>query len=332
MEQFNRGQYNRQQKLDYILKVLLPKVGKTDSKHRKFLFSCLSDLGYISKTQSFPDTTFEEVPYNEQSADYNPENEYLTESTPTETYGFTRTFISPNETYQAERLSELQKRGISSQETEYQNIKEIVESTLEQINKIYPDISFENIRKTALDNYRLIMNYYSTNQYKLPAKSGALKRGYIGYCIYYALLQFRINITKEQLVQFVGINLSDLPKADEYIKIIIPGINVYNVYETNLCGMNTVLRDNLGPDVISQINKVITDLKNKSIFSEPPTKTNIAAAIYYVCSIPQDKGGIYPSRLKIQSKPITYEFLQNYCKITKDTVRKEVDKIIKNKT
>jgi hypothetical protein len=87
------------------------------------------------------------------------------------------------------------------------------------------------------------------------------------------------------------------------------------------------IRNNILEDIE---NKYISQ-KNKVIFSNQPTKTHIAAAVYYVCSIPRNKGGLYESRLKIQSKPITYEFIQNYCKITKDTVHKEVEKIIKNR-
>ena len=57
----------KKQKFDYIIKILLPSVGKSDAKHRKFLFSCLSDLGYMNhKSANVEENLNEnlnEVPY-----------------------------------------------------------------------------------------------------------------------------------------------------------------------------------------------------------------------------------------------------------------------------
>ena len=330
----------KKQKFDYIIKILLPSVGKSDAKHRKFLFSCLSDLGYMNhKSANVEENLNEnlnEVPYeiynNEETYPEERVDSTFNDYSSIDPYGFNRTFVSqgPETSYQSERLAEVQKRGITSQETEFQNVKEIVETLINTIQ--FPDMPFENIKKAALNNYLKILNYYKTNPLQLPARSGALKRGYIGYSIYYALLQFKISLSKEQLVSILGIDLSDLPKANEYIKLIIPGIDSYNVVEDNLCGMKKLLTDTFGNEIIVKINKIITDLKNKGIFGQTPSKSNIAAAIYYVCSIPQSKGGIYPQRLKIDSKPITYNLLESYCTgLTKDTVRKNVDKILKFK-
>jgi hypothetical protein len=325
--------YNRQQKIDFLSKMVLPKVGKSDAKQRKFLFSCLSDLGYMEfrKKENIHEDHPDEVFYSEIKNE-NPLEDNFTlgaeswERT-SKDYGFSRTFIGPGENYQAERLAEVQKRGISNQETEYNAVKEIFENALNQLT--YTDT--ENVKKMASEFYLKIMNYYLSNSLNLPTKSGALKRGYIAYCLYYALLNHHISIPKEQLVHITGASLSDLPKASKNINLIIPGINKINLTEDNLCNMKSFLFQNFGNDVIQQINKVITDFKNKG---NSVTNSVVAAAIYYVCSIPQSKGGIYPQRLKIKKEndslvSFTYEMLKEFCgNLTKDTVRKNVNNII----
>ena len=86
--------------------------------------------------------------------------------------------------------------------------------------------------------------------------------------------------------------------------------------------MKKVLTDNFEIGVLESIQKVIGDLPVKN------TK-NIAAAIYYIVSIPIEKGGIYPKKLKLKNGDyLTLEFISKFCKITPSTISSAVKEII----
>ena len=204
-----------------------------------------------------------------------------------------RTFIEDK------KFTKLQQRGITTEESEFNKIKDIVDTTLNSISKDYGSLNVDSVKKIAMGMYKKIIGYYKNPKYpEIKSNSKGIKRGYIALVIYYALNN---TITKEQLLEYFQdpILPSDLFNADKYLHLIIPNLPTTNPYLSNLCGF----RDKLDKNVVNQINQVIEGLPEQN------TK-NIAAAIYYVC-----KG------------KITLKALSESCNISASTISKAVKEI-----
>ena len=319
-------EFIKQQLSQKLLEVLPKQRRTTDSKQRKFLISCIEDLGYISQNLPGtgpgylpgpePEPEPEPEPDQEQEPGYFPgTDDYLfLEQRPgarANIYGFERTFIlDPN---QDSRLVELQKRGISTEESELSKISEIIESALGKISKIVPDINVERIKEFALKMYQHVLEYYRNgNEYSLKSNSQSIKRGYIALVTWYSLINFKINISKEKLVAYFDKTiLSELFEPEKYMKMIF-GEDSLPQSIFNLCGIN-----NLPPEFTGTIYKVIEQFGN-------PSPKYTAAAVYFVCSVSIHKGGVTTKKIK----GITLEFLERHCKVTQSTISKGVQDII----
>ena len=271
--------------LNELLIGVLPKQNRNDdsSKQRKFLIDCIEKQGYIKNKPSLePLQKF-----------FEPEN-------------FSRTYIEDPDS----RLSELQRRGISSEESEFNKIKEIFETVLNRIGKDYEIVNIENVKRYALDMYKEIMKYYkrADRDLKIKSNSKGIKRGYMAMVIYYSLLNYSIYLSKEEVIEYFNgeVQQSDLYNSSKYLDIIFKNLPKINPYLFNLCG----LKGQLEKETIQQINIVIEKLPEKN------TK-NIAAAIYYICSLPISKGGINKTKIKTKKgKLITLDLLSESCKIS----------------
>ena len=174
-----------------------------------------------------------------------------------------------------------------------------------------PDIDNQKIKEFALKLYQRVLGYYRDgNTFNLKSNSQSIKRGYVALVLWYSLINFKINISREKLVSYFDRTiLSDLFEPEKYMKLIFQDELPTPVF--NLCGIN-----NLPPELIGKIYKVIEQ------FDSSPKYT--AAAVYFVCSVDIQRGGIIPKKIK----GITLEFLETHCKITQSTISKAVKEII----
>ena len=246
-------------------------------------------------------------------------------------YGFNRTFIGPYSdltTKSGNKLSELQKWiTIDPQEMELKKVGETINESLNAMKYYEPD----NIFRTAINMYWNIMEYYKTNQLKLNLNKGNLKKGYILLCIYYSLVLYKQNISKERLIRSIpDSRMSFLPEANENILRIFENVQGYEFlyveqeapYIINLCN----LIDILPREVVREINRVKADMVKSGLFQKKMTSVQIAACIYYVCNI------LNKPRLKIilpatgEEVKITQLFLSSKCGgFSSPTLTKQVD-------
>jgi hypothetical protein len=253
------------------------------ARQRKFLMSCLQDLNYISQY------------------DTEPEDEYHSDV-------FNRTFIGPGN----ERLSELQRRGIHSEESTLNKVITEIESTLGVLLQSNINMDINLIKKTALQMYSFIMNYYKDNIYGLKQNKGSLKRGYIGLVLYYSLKYHGINITESDIP---GISIADLPEAQRNIKRIFNGVKGYEfLYQksTSKKFCDIPLPQNL----LDKVNEIVDTFGNEFTI----------ASIYYVCN------KMYRDRIKIlidgELKFITYSLLSEHCNVSQNDIKKNINIII----
>ena len=76
--------------------------------------------------------------------------------------------------------------------------------------------------------------------------------------------------------------MSDLPKADENLKIIFEKNHSYQFIFEELRLKNNSLTANLTKEQKEQVNKVIDDLIETGLFNNPPTYIQVAASIVYI--------------------------------------------------
>jgi hypothetical protein len=232
-------------------------------------------------------------------------------------YGFNRTFIGPmsdTRTNSGNRLSELQTWVTTDpKEMELKSISEIIENSLNVLGLGDSD----QIRKTAINMYFNIMEYYSSgNPLNLGFNKGDLKKGYILLCIYYSLIYNKKQISMEKVLRSIRESRSSyLPQAKENILKIFNNASGYdflkeqNYYVTNLCNLVNLLPRN----IVNLINKVKSDLIASGLFPNELNSIHIAACIYYVCNDIQQK------RLEIilpesgKSVKITQALLSSKC-------------------
>jgi hypothetical protein len=263
---------------------------KNESKHRKFLIDCIQSHGYINLPEDYFEPVVEEVA--------------------------TQTYFNPTDSY-SRRLMVLQQRGITYAETEMGKISEIMDTALNEMFKENFSINVEFIKNTAMNYYIDILDYYRTNKDSFKKNYGSLKKGYIAMCVYYAIPGA---IDKETLARYFKYSVSDFFEAKKNMKIIFK--NKLQKKPLELCGMKKVLLENFDISVLESIQKVIEEIPVKN-------QKNIAAAIYFVTSIPIAKGGIYPKKLKLKNGDyLTLDFISKFCKIVPSTISSAKDEII----
>ena len=334
---------NTKQQQNYILLIISKpgKVFKTGMKpdaKRQFLINCLESNGYIEKDFKQPKTleqiAMEEYEQN-SSSDTDTDNDSLNfnqelnqdfnqeflqsliekEQSTVDPYGFNRTFIQKSDN--SKRLEKIQQRGGTQEEMDFLKVKE-------QINEALNKLSIDNkdIEKTALNMYLNITNFYK-NQENIPKderiikgeNKGSVKKGYIPLILYYSLIDNYIYISENTLINlFPDSNLSDLPKAQKNIKIILGdkyNINKNDIHERTLCNLRNFINDNYGISYIDEIKKIILDLQNAGKFNKPALISQVAPTIKFVL------------KNKMKESEIA-----SHCNITEDTIRKN-EKIIK---
>jgi len=240
-------------------------------------------------------------------------------------YGFNRTFINVN-SHSSDKLAELQKRGITYEETQFLKVKEQMEEIL---NIISSSEHFNKILQTALNIYLNIVIYYKDNPFGFTENKGSLKKGYIFLCIYYSLIYNNNYIEKEKLMDYSGkIRLKDLPTADKNIKLIFNGINGYSFLYYSFHGSinpNIFLNFTLNiksKELLKTIENVIEETKGFI----PLTKLGIYSIIYFVCN------SYFNYRVKIRYNEIesfvTYKILNEmFESFSSATVRKLTDQL-----
>jgi hypothetical protein len=286
------GTFVKQQLLERLL-ATLPLQGRrqNETKHRKFLIDCIESHGYIKKRNV--------------KSEIEPVVEVATQ-----------TYFKPTDSY-SERLAILQQRGITYEESELGKVNEIMDTALNEMFKENFSINVESIKNVAMNYYIDILDYYKTNPDSFKKIYGSLKKGYIALCVYYAMPN---TIDKETLARYFKYSVSDFFEAEKNMKVIFK--NKLQKKSIELCGMKKVLLENFDQSVINKIEKVINDIPVKN-------KKNIAAAIYFVTSIPIAKGGIFSKKLKLKNGDyLTLEFISKFCKIVPSTISSAKDEII----
>jgi len=342
---------------DFLKQLLLKQTArKSPAKAREFYWNCIVSSGYSAERESTEDQEYDEDdPYSifqlqnvsvQQGGNvdyYSQKTLGVTESQQmsiSDQYGFNRTFIAPLDnnavTSSGNRLSELNTWiSVSPEETQLKKVAEIIDEVL---NGLRLNES-TNVRRLAINMYWNIMQYYSTNSLNLSINKGYLKIGYITLVIYYALKYFKYSINIESVVKLVpDARLSYIPKAKKNIQLIFkesPNYSFVNseFLENSACDNITKLLPN---NINVLIENVKRDLIESRIFNYPLSTIQNAACIYYVTSVPLNKGGKLQKRLEItdpvtlQTTKITIEYLASKCggNFTSPTLAKYVSSII----
>ena len=282
-----------------INKYLFPKKIKNIEK-KQILINCLMSNNYITEKEivSNYDDAFEHAYFQQEQVQEQVQKQIQEqiqmlpgftqrEHTSVNPYGFNSTFINPDDDSLTKRLIEVQKRGTTPEETDFINVSNKIDTAL---NRVSTDLNFETIKTTALNIYLNITKFYIYQEQITKDKriiqgenKGSVKKGYILLSLYYALINNNIYIAKNKLITyFSDISLSDLPKADENLKIIFEKNHSYQFIFEELRLKNNSLTANLTKEQKEQVNKVIDDLIETGLFNNPPTYIQVAASIVYI--------------------------------------------------
>lgn len=324
-------------------------------KQRNFLIDCIESSGYIldkneqqlineyneynNEDDEYEDLYAQFMPgytSTSQSSNQNQQQQQLQQSLVEQTqssvdpYGFNRTFIHVNSNY-ADKLSELQKRGISYEETKFNQVKEEMEQLIEISLKKNIDAPTDKILQTALNIFMNIVIYYNTNPYGFTHMKGSLKKGYIFLCVYYALIYNNYYIELEKLMEDADrTRLKDLPLAQKNMKMIFEGVQGYsflNKYYHGSINPGNFLKNTVNINSRELINLIENVIEETKAFV-PSTKLGIYSIIYFVCN------EYLSFKIKIIYKGIetrvTYKVLDEvFGSYASATVRKITDQLLK---
>ena len=277
-------------------------------KQRNFLIDCIASSGYIlqkeeNQNMDSDDETNEIDEYEDLYAQFMPsesnnvnisKNEQELQQSLVEQsqstidpYGFNRTFITVNSHY-ADRLSELQKRGITYEETKFNQVKEEMEQLIEQPLKKNIDAPTDKILQTALNIFMNILIYYNTNPYGFTHMKGSLKKGYIFLCVYYAMIYNNQYIELEKLMEYADkTRLKDVPLALKNMKLIFENVQGYSSF-LNKHYHGTINPGNFLKNTTNikskQLIKLIENVIEETKEFVPSTKLGIYSVIYFVCN------------------------------------------------
>lgn len=300
-------------------------------KQRQFLLDCIEAHGFIQERPETPDDTDDEeyddlyqhiMPSESHQSVFNGNNLDLQQSyqeqvqSSHDPYGFNRTFISPGSNNN--KLEELQKRGISYQETQFVKVKEKMEELLQRFN-----LEENTVLETALNMYFNILLYHENNVYNLHENRGSVKRGYILLCVYYALVYNNRQVEKQQLVDLSETTrFKDLPLADQNIKTIFKNVKGYEFLQKSFHGINykkffKKITNKDYHEVIQVFESILERTKNII----PLSQQGVYAIIYFVCN------DYFPTRLKIVENEtetfVTYKILNDFIEpVSPSTIRK----------
>ena len=152
---------------------------------------------------------------------------------------------------------------------------ENIESLINEIKKsIYLSLGL-NIYLKITKCYIYQETFLKKDRIVNGENKGSVRKGYIALSLYYALKNNLIDIPKDRLVTYFNdINLSDLPKADNNLKIIFNDIRGYEFMFENK------IKVNLTREQQEEVNKVMNDLTEAGLFNNLPVQ--FAAIINYL--------------------------------------------------
>ena len=326
--------------LKHLVTSYVNKRFRNDNKKRDFLINCIDSHGYIEsheyiESQSgVEEENFDELydqfeNFNQGDTQDNLNHEDFRPSiqeqsqTSVDPYGFNRTFIHAN-SYTADKLNLLQKRGITYEETQFIKVKETMESIILGFLQSKSDTDPEKILQTALNIYLNILIYYKQNPYSFTENKASLKNGYIFLCVFYSMVYNNVYVTIPSLMDHSGkIRLRDLPTAERNIKMIFNGVNGYTFMKNKL----TINPKNVFNKTVNIDHKKFLDDINKILEeTQESTSLGLYSIVYFVSNY------YYPFKVKLLFNggltSVTYEFLNGiYEPFSSPTVRKIIDEL-----
>lgn len=321
--------------IKHLITTFVNKKFRNPEHQRKFLIDCIQSSGYIQEgytpnedysEEEYSDLYEHIMPNTQENVSVSSYPDFQTSimevsQSSVDPYGFNRTFIHATD-HHSNKLAELQKRGITYEESQFNKVKEKMENILR--NKEDSD----KILQTALNIYLNILVYYSSNPFNFTENKGSLKRGYIFLCVYYSLVYNNRPVDRERLMDDAGtIRLKDLPVAEKNIKMIFNGVRGYEFITSDKMvtnfNPNNFLSNTLNinsRDLLNTIRKVIEE---EDI---PSTTLGIYSVVYFVCN------NYYPFKVKINyhnlETSVTYSLLnQVFQPFASATVRKITDRL-----
>jgi hypothetical protein len=326
--------------IKHLVTTFIKKKFRNPERQKKFLIDCIESNGYIKEGyhlnqdeqeteedlyQYFmPSETTTTSTINNNFPDF---QETFNSPTSVDPYSFNRTFIRVDNG--GDKLAELQKRGITYEETQFNKIREQMETIITKLNVGKMDTDPDRILQTALNIFLNIIIYYRTNPFGFSENKGSLKRGYIFLCIYYALIYNNNFVERERLIEFTDtfIHLRDLPVAERNIKIIFNGVTgydfiFYNNIKINFKNFLSKTVNINSRELLKQIETVIEATKPFI----PSTTLGVYSIIYFVCNF------YYPFKVKIiyqnTQTTVTYNLLNEVFEpFASSTVRKITDQL-----
>jgi len=347
--------------LKHLIATYVNKKYRNDNRKRQFLINCIDNHGYIETGYtplSLDDLNLENEDgdaeeYDElyqhfmpnsnnntyNSSIVNPEFQQSIQEqsqVSVDPYGFNRTFIGVNYTggggggnYIANKLSELQKRGITYEETQFTKVKETMESIILEYlqNKMNNQIEIEKILQTALNIYLNILIYYKQNPFGFSEIKASLKNGYIFLCIFYSFIYNNIYVTIPSLMDHAGkIRLRDLPIAERNMKMIFNGIKGYSFMERSVTiNPKNVFNKTVNIDHKQFLHDISKILQETQEFI-PNTSLGVYSVVYFICNY------YYSFKVKLEYNEtltlVTYDLLNAiYEPFSSATVRKLTDQL-----
>jgi len=323
--------------IKHLVTTYVNKKFRNPEKQRKFLIDCIQSNGYIiekefestQETQeSFEDLYQHIISQNDQSdqhSNYFPDFKLSIQEqsqTSVDPYGFNRTFIHAD-SYAGDKLNLLQQRGITYEETKFNQTKQEMEMVINRVLNIQPDINPNPILQTALNMYLNILIAYKDNPFGFTEIKGSLKHGYIFLCLYYSF-KFHYPINTEILLSFSEkTRLKDIPLADKNIKMIFNGVKGYSFIflEPGIIKiLNQFKTLNIDPkQFVSKIQNIIENFEKINLI-------NLYAIVYFVCN------DYYPFKVKINfngnETKVTYPILNEMIgHFSSATIRKITDRL-----
>jgi hypothetical protein len=301
MNKIHQNENSVSRQIETLLYKKYPNKKSKLQEQRKELFQCMDSNGYILHKESSGESSEDE--YYQEKVDSSSdeeeqfvpyEQEFRQSLVEREQSSISGPFAQRTTIQGSERLSNLNLRGITSEEQDYLLVQEQVDNVL---NKLQLD-NMNEIKKYAMDMYLRIKEFYKTSNEIKGEIKGSVRLGYILLIVYYALINFRICISKPELVVYFDnkVSLSDLPKADKNIKIIFGNLDNH---ELCLCNMRSLF----DTFTLQKIHTTLQQLKDAGKINDPATIVQIAAVIHYVTKI-------------------DYSVIKNYCGVSPDTIRK----------
>jgi len=325
--------------IKHLVTTYVNKKFRNPEKQRKFLIDCIESNGYIveknleeqtDETEDFDDLYQHFMPSQSSQQESNSFPDFKQSiqeqsQTSVDPYGFNRTFINAN-SVTADKLNVLQKRGITYEETQFNQVKEQMEQLINRSLK-NQDL-FDKILQTALNIYLNIMIYYKDNPFGFTENKGSLKNGYIFLCVYYSFIYNGVSIKIEKLMESSEkTRLKDLPTAQKNIKMIFNNVNGYSFINkiTVFTNYSILFKKTLNisnQELIAKIENVIEETKELIASSN----LKLYSVIYFVCN------DYYPFKVKVifneTETRITYDLLNKVIEpFSSSTVRKITDQL-----